>query len=1011
MIAEIQYQGYTTQPSDYNNQDGDLACAMNIVPEKGGLAPILPPRIVAQFPNHTILAMHKTPSVDNYILCSRQEQLSWVPVSATQGDVNVLKDFSNENGVKSVTPIGNTFIALDGQGNRHYFLWSEDRYKYLGNDIPDLDMSARLNTTCIDVTEFLKLYGLDSGEFNTIITGVNSDLLTALQAGITTRISLYGDARTWVYNQVFSIVNRMQKRLRKDNYFLYPFYVRFAYRLYDGTHTKHTPPILLAPSTWGKPFTSVIFLDNIGFYDIYFYASKLTASIISSRASLPDWKDIITGIDVFVTPPIINYTDNIEAVKSISVYPFRKVENNSWVITDDAPKIMQRERFYRCDKYFTEGENNYSITSIHTYKQGKILFSFKETKSFTNVFLAIDLSVGNPVITPIDGTPSIRPIADFFTNDEYKDARAVLPKEGVYAVYDVVNDLETAGVCLFSEKAMGITIAGPVTSNKTNPLHQVELERIDTASYEKELQEYNTFYKVAEIPFSEVMDWKSYLSVPLKENVLTYLETQPTLSDMGQGRVSYKSSLLQSYNNRLNIIVDKERYMPVNIGSQNSCIEIDNTKNIHSAFVELSLNAQSVYVELTLGTSLRNEYRIPYTFSYPNASARRLILFIYGSEDTGDMIYSKYEIELASHPFLNLASAFNNFDALSFDVTSFDDKDTFDAEIASMREKNEVLFGNKVAVSQASNPFVFPEGNMIDLSQVSRVYTLASAAQPLSEGQFGQYPLYAFTDEGIWSIEVTSQGTYSAKQPITRDICTRPQSITSLDSSILFATDKGIMELAGRNTLCISDILDGEGFDLSHLDYARKAILGQGFDNFDIAPWKLFLQRVQMIYDYINQRIIVFNTLYKYAYVYSLQSKQWGIMQCDIASTFNSYPEACAMTHDGLLLNYSFPNARKAKGYFVTRPIKITSPNRYKTIISLIQRGNFKKGALTTMLYGSRDLQTWYPVYASADHYLRGMRGTPYKYFRVAATFNLKEHEIINGCSVQFEERLNNKLR
>jgi hypothetical protein len=117
------------------------------------------------------------------------------------------------------------------------------------------------------------------------------------------------------------------------------------------------------------------------------------------------------------------------------------------------------------------------------------------------------------------------------------------------------------------------------------------------------------------------------------------------------------------------------------------------------------------------------------------------------------------------------------------------------------------------------------------------------------------------------------------------------------------------------------------------------------------------------------------------------------------------------MTGAGDLVDYSAADEDFAEGYYITRPLKLDAPDVHKTITGIIQRGQFKKGHVNTMLYGSRDLDKWYPIYGSNDHILRGMRGTPYKYFRIASTFRLDKDESITGCSVDFEPRLNNKLR
>ena len=48
MNKELKYNGYSAQPSDYECQDGELAVAINLVPEDGALKPVLPPKIGKQ---------------------------------------------------------------------------------------------------------------------------------------------------------------------------------------------------------------------------------------------------------------------------------------------------------------------------------------------------------------------------------------------------------------------------------------------------------------------------------------------------------------------------------------------------------------------------------------------------------------------------------------------------------------------------------------------------------------------------------------------------------------------------------------------------------------------------------------------------------------------------------------------------------------------------------------------------------------------------------------------------
>ena len=292
----------------------------------------------------------------------------------------------------------------------------------------------------------------------------------------------------------------------------------------------------------------------------------------------------------------------------------------------------------------------------------------------------------------------------------------------------------------------------------------------------------------------------------------------------------------------------------------------------------------------------------------------------------------------------------------------------------------------------------------------------------MSQGQFGQFPLYAFTTEGVWALEVSSTGSYSARQPITRDVCINTGSITQIDSSVLFATDRGIMLISGSQTQCITDGIFSEApfnvLDLPGIDQLH-AKLGHSADAcLPMQPFLGFLAGCQMVYDYVHQRIFVYNPTkvngspkYTYAYVFSLKSKMWGMVFTNLASTINAYPEALAMTLDNKLVSFSETDEEVCKGLYITRPLKLEAADVHKTISALIQRGHFQRGDVGTVLYGSRDLFSWHLVWSSKDHYLRGFRGTPYKYFRIAGLATLTDGKSIFGASVNFEPRHTNQLR
>lgn len=401
-------------------------------------------------------------------------------------------------------------------------------------------------------------------------------------------------------------------------------------------------------------------------------------------------------------------------------------------------------------------------------------------------------------------------------------------------------------------------------------------------------------------------------------------------------------------------------------------------------------------------------YSPPFLFLfYPNINAYKAVIVThYGFPQY-------YEVMLEQHKFLNGAFYFAGWEN---PPTGLSDYPT-----ASPREQRIIDLPNKIYTSEINNPFHFPVLG-INTIGTGTILGISSAVKALSEGQFGQFPLYAFTTEGVWALEVSATGTYSAKQPITRDVVINPESITQIDTAVLFATDRGIMHISGSATQCLSDSLNAEDlFSIADLPKANALIdifNGKAGENekatlsdITLLPFNDFLRECRMVYDYTNQHIIVYNPTVRYAYVFSLKSKLWGMMLSDIVNNVNSYPEALAMADGNRLVDFSTSSAETITALVVTRPFKMEEPDVFKTIDTIIQRGYFKPGHVAQVLYGSNDLFNWHIVWSSTDKYMRGFRGTPYKAFRIALICTLDRFESLLGFSAQFNPRMLNRLR
>lgn len=336
---------------------------------------------------------------------------------------------------------------------------------------------------------------------------------------------------------------------------------------------------------------------------------------------------------------------------------------------------------------------------------------------------------------------------------------------------------------------------------------------------------------------------------------------------------------------------------------------------------------------------------------------------------------------------------------------------------------NALPYSSVVKVSEAENPLIFPAKNSVQVGS-SIINALAANTRPISEGQFGDAPLYAFTDEGVWVLMLGEEGTYIARQPASRDICSNPNGILQIDDAVLFPTERGIMMQRGRESESITDVLDNYPFDFlsiySHSTkdktYPNKLLALGNIPESDVkyVRFRKYLEEAGMIYNYYDSRIIVFNPNYTYAYVYSLKSNMWGTMHNVFNKRVNIYPESYATDKEGKILDVYVKETTENVPFFLcSRPLTL-GQDAYKTMFDCITRGYFSSiqaGKCGAVLFGSNDLVNWYYVGSSVNMYLRNLVGSPYKYFRLALMGSLDPKESISALSTEFQSRLQNKLR
>ncbi len=973
MNKEVRFTGFTAVPSDYDCPDGQLAQSFNLLNETGSMQPLFAPKVLLSLEaGSEIIYVHKTSAFQHYIIKTADGSLKWI--LPTGGEINDLRTSRYEK-VSHVDAIGNTLMVFTSTAII-YYLWKENGYKELGDALPDIQISFGL-------TGHARLYSVSDDSKSTFTISFDGIAENDINGS-------FSEAnKTKITSQVMAKVNKFiaQQTVNKGR-FCFPFLVRYALRLYDGTLTGHSAPVLMNPSTNTCPIVMWKHVSGKKNYtdaelDIMLVAATLDYQVINNSGCLhlDDWSDIVKGVEVFISKPIYTFDQNGE-----------------------------------CSS-FSDSDNF-------------------ETKFIGRLYNKPMRPGGEPFGTSVEEDRILGPFVEGQTLD-FLQYYSEWEYSKIYALY--------------------------FSPDRTYPSKTLHLPEFSDNKVAETIRNTSIFYKLHDIDISELKASTSVRKdIVVEDEYLQSLVARETLTDDYLSHDKLRASQSYGYNSRLNLSGVKRKlfdgfYLSALLAYKNVDYNWGGNKNKtalaitssgfshdYTVTVFIKENNQDFAVTsqfigfLGIGFSLGRFFseELTYTnlvtgeeynarekhswgcyFFYPNVNAYRMVIqdSLMISDGHGGYKYPRLIIDLQPHDFLNGA-----FATLDYERIVLDNYDS--AKIPSISynpsiEQNVVDVPNKIYTSEVNNPFFFPV-NGINTVGTGRILGICSAAKALSQGQFGQFPLYAFSDEGVWALEVSSSGGFSAKQPITRDVCRSAESITQIDSAVLFATDRGIMLISGSQTQCISDVLNS----LDCLDFSSLPGLCDRFPEF-CYPDCLFVDYIKncrMAYDYINQRIVVFNPDKKYAYIYSMKTKLWGIQESALLSVVNSYPDALAMAKgevDGeeknLLVDLSHTDVESVRCLLVSRPLKFDSPDVLKTIATAIQRGMLPRRSedIATVLYGTRDYLSWHLVSSSRGRALRSYLGTPYKAFRIVSIATLRKGDSIAGCSFDVIPRMTNRLR
>lgn len=204
---------------------------------------------------------------------------------------------------------------------------------------------------------------------------------------------------------------------------------------------------------------------------------------------------------------------------------------------------------------------------------------------------------------------------------------------------------------------------------------------------------------------------------------------------------------------------------------------------------------------------------------------------------------------------------------------------------------NQVGDTMNLIVSEAVNPYYFPPEHSYLMP--GEIINLSVNTEQISTSQVGQFPLYVFTTEGIYALQVgEGKVLYSNVIPISSEVAVKGSDVLQTKYGVIFVTDRGLKLISGQEVVDFSEPINDE-VDLGIRDnedygkftdsrfYTLSPYLSQ-------VPFNEYIRDAVMGYDITQNEVIVSNPGYSYSYVFSLKTNTWHKIT-EVFSDFNRY--------------------------------------------------------------------------------------------------------------------------
>ena len=342
---------------------------------------------------------------------------------------------------------------------------------------------------------------------------------------------------------------------------------------------------------------------------------------------------------------------------------------------------------------------------------------------------------------------------------------------------------------------------------------------------------------------------------------------------------------------------------------------------------------------------------------------------------------------------------------------------------------------NRIQVSAIQNPLVYPAKHSYQVGTGDGI-AMAIASEPMSQGNFGQFPLICFTSKGRYTLAQGSGDVlYASIQPLDGEVVDNAKNVIGIDSSVIYSTELGLYMAQGMQKTRISELVEGK----PHLTLVNEEEVQSLLTDIRCTPqlngclsevdFLTYLKSSQIGYDQVNKELIVTNSdpAYGYSYVYSTEYQLWYKLSHAYESLIVNYPYIYGVRDEQTYNLSSEVDTGYVPVLFISNAMSIETPDVYKKLERAICRTIFNPKSGTYMglyLFGTDDLWTYQFLTGRQrtdtssgtdqiplkDLMIQRSQGSV-RFFNLVINGNVSLDSEVSYVDISVEVKLNQKLR